>query len=155
MIQKLKLLKNTGKFYDFSAKGNGLDWHKNTFLFAPNAYGKSTLVNVFRSLRDNAPKIMRARKTVNASMTQEAIIIVDGVNHVFNGTKWDNPCQLLQIFDTNFINANILAQELQMNGEYGAIEREDGQQLAMVLAEKTGTYRTKSPSKARRDISRH
>lgn len=113
MIQKLKLLKNTGKFYDFSAKGIGLDWHKNTFLFAPNAYGKSTLVNVFRSLRDNAPQIMRARKTVNATTTQEAVVIVDGVNHVFNGTKWDNPCQVLHIFDTTFINANILAQEIE------------------------------------------
>lgn len=50
---------------------------------------------------------------------------------------------------------DFVGQELQMNGEYGAIEREDGQQLAMVLAEKTGTYRTKFPSKARRDISRH
>jgi len=85
MIQKVKLLKNTGKFYDFSAKGVGLDWQKNTFLFAPNAYGKSTLVNVFRSLRDNAPQIMRARKTVNATTTQEAVVIIDGVSHVFNG----------------------------------------------------------------------
>ena len=48
---------------------------------------------------------------------------------------------------------DFVGQELQMNGEYGAIVREDGQQLAMVLAEKTGTYRTKSPSKVRRDIS--
>lgn len=113
MIQKLKLLKSTGKFYDFNAKGNGLDWHKNTFLFAPNAYGKSTLVNVFRSLRDNAPQIMRARKTVNATTTQEAVVIVDGANHVFNGTKWDNPCPVLHIFDTTFINTNILAQEIE------------------------------------------
>jgi site-specific DNA-methyltransferase (adenine-specific) len=50
---------------------------------------------------------------------------------------------------------DFVGQELQMNGEYGSIEREDGQQLAMVLAEKTGAYRTKSPSKARRDNSRH
>lgn len=50
---------------------------------------------------------------------------------------------------------DFVGQELQMNGEYGAIEREDGQQLAMVLAETAGTYRTKSSSKARRDISRH
>jgi hypothetical protein len=50
---------------------------------------------------------------------------------------------------------NFVGQELQMNGEYGAIEPEDGQQLAMVLPEKAGTYRTKSPSKVRRDISHH
>ena len=72
MIQKLKLLKNTGKFYNFSAKGNGLDWHKNTFLFAPNAYGKSTLVNVFRSLRDNL-------KTINKQWDSKVSPIVEPV----------------------------------------------------------------------------
>jgi hypothetical protein len=41
-------------------------------------------------------------------------------------------------------------QELQMNGEHGSIEREDKQQLAMVLSEKATVYRTKSPSKSRR-----
>jgi DNA modification methylase len=38
-------------------------------------------------------------------------------------------------------------QELRMNGEYGSIEREDKQQLAIVLSEKAPIYRTKSPSK--------
>ena len=33
-------------------------------------------------------------------------------------------------------------QELQMNGEYGSIERAVKQQLAMVLAEKVVAYRT-------------
>ncbi len=41
-------------------------------------------------------------------------------------------------------------QELQMNGEYGSIERADKQQLAMTLAEKATTYRTKVPTKSRR-----
>jgi hypothetical protein len=44
-------------------------------------------------------------------------------------------------------------QELQMNGEYGSVEREDEQQLAMVLAEKTAAYRTKPSSKIRRNGS--
>ncbi len=49
MITKIKLLRKIGKFYDFSSSANALDWQKNTFVFAPNAYGKSTLVNVLRS----------------------------------------------------------------------------------------------------------
>ena len=44
MIFKVKLLKNVGKFYDYAAKGDGLDLHKNTFIFAPNAFGNSILV---------------------------------------------------------------------------------------------------------------
>ncbi len=113
MIQKVKLLKSTGKFYDFSAKGTGLDWHQNTFLFAPNAYGKSTLVNVFRSLRDNDPKIMRGRKTVNVQASPEAVIIIDGIDYRFNGARWTRACTAIKIFDFTFINTNILTQEIE------------------------------------------
>jgi wobble nucleotide-excising tRNase len=112
MINKAKRLKNIGKFYDFSAQANALDWHKNTFVFAPNAYGKSTLVNVLRALRDDDPKLIRARKTLGASAAPEAVIVIDGVNHYFNGTSWDKPFPAIQIFDAPFINANILAHEI-------------------------------------------
>jgi len=113
MITKVRRLKNIGKFYDFSAKGDGLDWHRNTFLYAPNAYGKSTLVNVCQSARDNNPKIIRARKTLGSVASPEAVIIIDGVNHVFNGTKWDKVCPAIQIFDVPFIYANILSHEIE------------------------------------------
>ncbi len=42
MITKVRRFKNIGKFYDFSEKANALDWHKNIFVFAPNAYGKTS-----------------------------------------------------------------------------------------------------------------
>ena len=48
---------------------------------------------------------------------------------------------------------DFVGQELQMNGEYGSVEREDEQQLAMVLAEQTAAYRTKPSSKIRRNGS--
>jgi hypothetical protein len=37
-----------------------------------------------------------------------------------------------------------------MNGDYGAVERQDEQQLAMVLAEQKVTYSTKPSAKRRR-----
>jgi site-specific DNA-methyltransferase (adenine-specific) len=40
--------------------------------------------------------------------------------------------------------------ELEMNGEYGSVDHEDGQQLSMVLAEKKVMYRTKASHKTRR-----
>jgi wobble nucleotide-excising tRNase len=113
MITKVKRLKYIGKFYDFSAQENALDWHKNTFVLAPNAYGKSTIVNVLRSLRKNDPKLIRARKTLGTVAPPEAVIVVDGTNHVFDGTKWDRPFQNFQIFDVPFIHTNILAQEIE------------------------------------------
>jgi wobble nucleotide-excising tRNase len=113
MITKIRRLKNIGKFYDFSAKGDGLDWQKNTFLYAPNAYGKSTLVSVCQSVRNNNPKIIYARKTLGSVTSPEAVIIIDGVNHVYNGRKWDKKCPDIQIFDMPFIHANILSNEIE------------------------------------------
>jgi wobble nucleotide-excising tRNase len=113
MITKIRRLKNIGKFYDYSTKGVGLDWHKNTFVIAPNAYGKSTLVDVFRSVRDNDPKVIRARRTLGSVASPEAVIIIDGENHVFNGTKWDKPYPAVQIFDVPFIHTNILSREIE------------------------------------------
>ena len=101
-----------GKFYDFSAKGNALDWHKNTFVLAPNAYGKSTLVNVLRSLCYNDPKLIHARKPLGAVAQSEAVIVIDGENHVFNGTQRNRPFSSIQIFDVPFIHSNILAHEI-------------------------------------------
>jgi hypothetical protein len=46
---------------------------------------------------------------------------------------------------------DFIGEELQMNGDYGSVEREDKQQLAMVLAEKKMTYRTKLSAKTRRN----
>ena len=113
MITKVKRIKNVGKFYDYSAKGDGLDWHKNTFLIAPNAYGKSTIVNLFRSLLHNEPKLIRARKTLGTVARAEAVIVIDGGNHVFNGSRWDKACPTIQIFDAPFIHANILSHEIE------------------------------------------
>jgi len=110
MITKIRRLKNIGKFYNHSTKGVGLDWPKNTFVIGPNAYGKSTLVDVFRSVRDNDPKVIRARRTLGSVASPEAVIIIDGENHVFNGTKWDNTYPAMQIFDVPFIHTNILSQ---------------------------------------------
>jgi site-specific DNA-methyltransferase (adenine-specific) len=42
-------------------------------------------------------------------------------------------------------------QELEMNGDYRTPEREDEQQLAMFLTEKSVAYKTEQPSKSRRN----
>jgi len=113
MITKIKHLKNIGKFYSYSTKGVGLDWHKNTFVIAPNAYGKSTLVDVFRSVRDNDPTVIQARRTLGSVASSEAVIIIDGEDHVFNGTKWDKTYPSMKFFDVPFIHTNILSHEIE------------------------------------------
>lgn len=137
MISKIRRLKNIGKFYDFSSNAKDLDWHKNTFVFAPNAYGKTTFVNVLRSLRDNDPKLIRSRKTLGAKASPEAVIAIGGVNHVFDGARWDKPYFDIQIFDAPFIHANILTHEIgheHKKSIHKIIIGEQGKKLAEELA---------------------
>lgn len=137
MITKAKRLKGIGKFYDFSASANELDWHKNTFVFAPNAYGKTTFVNVLRSLRENDPKLIRARKTLGATVNPEAVIMMASGSHFFNGTRWDRPCPDIQIFDSPFIQANILTHEIgheHKKNIHKIIIGEQGKKLAEELS---------------------
>ena len=142
MITKAKRLQNIGKFYDFSSGANDLDWHRNTFIFAPNAYGKTTFVNVLRSLRDNDSKLIRSRKTLGDMGDQKAVIVIDGVNHVFNGSRWENPYHDIQIFDAPFIQSNILTHEIgheHKKNIHKIIIGEQGKNLAGELAAlKTG-----------------
>ena len=147
MITKAKRLRSIGKFYDFSSSANDLDWHKNTFVFAPNAYGKTTFVNVLRSLRDNDPKLIRARKTLGATANPEAVIVIAGGNHVFNGTRWDKPYPDIQIFDSPFIHANIFTHEIgheHKKNIHKIIIGEQGKKLAEELSALKTKEKTKS-----------
>lgn len=113
MITKVRRIKNIGKFYDYASSGVGLDWHRNTFFIAPNAYGKSTLVNICRSMREGDPKLILGRKTLGSTDHSGVVITVDGTNHVFDGTKWDKTCPCISIFDAPFIHENILSYEIE------------------------------------------
>jgi wobble nucleotide-excising tRNase len=137
MITKVKRLKNIGKFYGFSSSANDLEWHKNTFVFAPNAYGKTTFVNVLRSLRENDPKLIHSRKTLGTTANPEAVIVIAGVTHVFNGSRWDRPYPDVHIFDAPFIQANILTHEIgheHKKSIHKIIIGEQGRKLAEELA---------------------
>jgi len=147
MITKCKRIKNVGKFYDYSAKGDGLDWHKNTFLFAPNAYGKSTLVNVLRSLRENDPKIIWGRKTLGTLAAPEAVIVIDDAPYVFNRTRWDRPFPHIQIFDAPYIHANILAHEIEHEHRKNSYKIIIGAK-GIILAEELASLKAKEKGKS-------
>ena len=91
-----------------------MEWRGNTFILAPNAYGKSTLVNILKSLRDRDPKPIRARRTLGCSGDSEAVVIVDSANRVYTGTDWDKAYPCIQVFDVPYIQENILSREIEL-----------------------------------------
>jgi wobble nucleotide-excising tRNase len=105
VITKVRHLKSIGRFYNLSSNGCEIEWGKQALVFAPNAYGKSTLVSVSHSLRDNNPSLVRARKTPGAKEHPEATITVDAAARVFSGTGWNKSVPSIQVFNEPFIHA--------------------------------------------------
>ncbi|MCP5461988.1 MAG: hypothetical protein H7A34_02250 [bacterium] len=117
MIKKIKVLKNIGKFYNFSSSANELDLSKNTILYAHNGYGKSTLVAVLKSLAGDRPEYILGRKTLGTTEPSKAVIAFETKEvYVFNNNKWDPPLlgkNKILIFDSEFIENNIYTNTIE------------------------------------------
>ena len=63
-IGRIKGIKNIGAFANFQ-NGSSLGFEKLTFIYGLNTYGKTTLADIFESLKSNNPEIIYSRKTRN------------------------------------------------------------------------------------------
>lgn len=110
MIKKIIKIKGVGKFANYSLQATS-SWNgelsKTNIIYAENAAGKTTLSDIFRSLRDNNLKIMKARKTIGSTDDQEIEILTDSGKKTFMGNKWNSVLENIEIFDIFFVNENI------------------------------------------------
>ena len=61
-IGRIKEIRNVGTFADF--ENGSLGFEKLTFIYGFNTYGKTTLADIFHSLKSNDSEIIRSRKTI-------------------------------------------------------------------------------------------
>ena len=108
MIKKIKTIKNVGKFKHFSETDDAISFGKNTFIFAKNTQGKSTLGAILKSLTTNNPDYIVGRKTFNSTV-QNVAIEIDS-DYVFN-TAW-NKNYKIKIFDSDYILENVYSNDL-------------------------------------------
>lgn len=112
MIHKIERLNCIGKFRCYSASGD-VAFKKLTLVYADNGSGKTTLTSVLRSANQNAPEIIRRRKTTNLTSVQGAQIVQRNLgvdtHHTFNATGWTNVFPNIEIFDIHFVNQNIFS----------------------------------------------
>lgn len=113
MIKRIKSIRQLGLFSSFP-NGGSLEWKKLTFIFGFNAFGKSTLCDIFKSLGRNDCTIIQKRKTIpNDSITQKIVLSVqDGTQEkdlMFESNSWHNNCiaEKLEVFDSTFIHDNV------------------------------------------------
>ena len=111
-IGRIKEIKNIGAFADFK-NGSSLGFKKLTFIYGFNTYGKTTLSDIFQSLKSDDPQIIYSRKTIPIQANSQKIILTqkDQIENEiqFKNNQWDenNLRFHIEIFGTDFINKNL------------------------------------------------
>jgi len=170
-IKRIKKIQNVGAFSSFNT-GGSLEFEKLTFIYGLNTYGKTTLADIFQSLKSNNPEIISSRKTiyktVNKTISEQEKeqlqeIILSEKNQSekeinFKNGKWDknNLHSNIEVFSTGFIDKNLftgLTIERQNKesftrfilGEQGVKLAEDIQNKKQAIGQKKKLLNEKCP----------
>lgn len=115
MLKRIKEIKNIGVFSNFS-NGASIGLEKINFIYGLNTYGKTTLTDIFLSLKNNDSSIITSRKTIPKVSYEQKVTLSIQENHgptekdlLFKGGCWSNNTisKHIEIFGTEFIHKNI------------------------------------------------
>ncbi len=109
MLEKINYIKNIGIFKDYSLnrkKHGDVKFSKINIIYGKNGSGKSTIVEILRSLREDNADIIKGRKSIVTSSNQIANIKIDNDIYVFNG-RWNKTYTNIEIFDQQYVHENI------------------------------------------------
>lgn len=144
-IGRIKEIKNIGTFANFS-NGASLGFEKLTFIYGFNTFGKTTLTDIFQSLKHSDAQIIQSRKTIPQQNSQQKVLFTEKntteSDVKFENNIWSNNSisNNLEIFGTDFIHKNIftgLAIERSNKENFTQfVLGEQGVNLAREIAEK-------------------
>ncbi|MEE9363097.1 MAG: AAA family ATPase [Cellulophaga sp.] len=145
-ISSIKEIKNIGTFADFP-NGSSFRFEKLTFIYGYNTFGKTTLTDIFQSLKNNAPELLSSRLTIPQIPPPQkvSLSIKEGQSEktlVFQNNCWgqNNISNYIEIFGTDFIHKNLftgysIERENKKNFTQFILGN-DGVQLAKNIADK-------------------
>jgi len=161
-IKRIKEIKNIGTFASFT-NGASVGFEKLTFIYGFNTFGKTTLADIFQSLKNDDKSIILERKTIPEIGTSQKVTISAIENEtnedeiIFNG-EWsaNQISKHLEVFGTDFIHKNVFTgltfQRSNKENLTNFILGDQGVQLAekirnkkQTLGEKKKDLREKTP----------
>src|ERR1043166_2926225 len=116
MIRRINKLKNVGRFGELASDpGNQGEVDKLSVIYAPNAGGKTTLCDVFRSLGENKPEYLSGRKRFGSSSPIEIELLLPGSpagKASFQNGNWTieptgTSAPRMMIYDDRFVADNV------------------------------------------------
>lgn len=117
MIRRINKLKNVGRFAELRSQGgNQHEFAKVNVIYAPNACGKTTLCDVFRSLGSGKLDFILGRKRFGSTTAIEIEILLHGSptpKAVFAPAGWKleptgSSVQKTLVYDDRFVADNVL-----------------------------------------------
>jgi len=112
-ISRIKEIINIGTFANFT-NGGSLGFEKLTFIYGLNTFGKSTLADIFQSLKINNGSIILRRKTIPEIISAQKVKLAIKENpsekeYIFQNDSWDNNINPnhLEVFGADFISNNV------------------------------------------------
>lgn len=134
MLQKIISIKDTGRFQN-SADGTDTTLRKQSFIFAANGHGKTTICSILRSAKSGDPSHILGRARLGATLPPTVDLLIEKAGKItFNGTTWNGTLPNIAIFDQVYVTENIHAGDVvdtdQKQGLYRVIVGQNGVQLA-------------------------
>ncbi|EJN29846.1 hypothetical protein PMI35_02300 [Pseudomonas sp. GM78] len=116
MLKRIRLIQNVGRFRECAPPK--IEFGPITFIYGLNTYGKSTLGDIFSSLRTSDTSIIKARTTIPSDSTPQKIELSfagesqpETIVRYANG-EWSRnfPSELsLHVFDDGFYHKNLFS----------------------------------------------
>lgn len=118
-IKRIKEITNVGTYKNFIT-GGGKEFKELTLIYGLNTYGKTTLIDIFQSLKDNEPSLINNRKTIpNVNEEQKITLSVSEKNGreekiFFQKSMWNksNYLDKIEIFGEDFIDKNLFTHSI-------------------------------------------
>jgi len=114
MIKRIKTISQVGTFSDVNCASFCFD--KSTIIYGLNTYGKSTLCDIFQSLSQDNPELIKNRKTIPQDSQPQKIEISVSEDLestetpiLFENGRWqaNTTKEHLEVFDQSFIHNNV------------------------------------------------
>jgi len=146
MLNKIISVQRIGRFAQSASTPNP-NFKKNNLVFAPNAYGKTTICAILRSLSSGDPNPIIGRKRLGSTEPSKVEILFDNTLVKFENNGWSDPKTNLSIFDEEFIQQNVYSgNAVDLNNRralYRIIVGKDGVELAEKEKELTEKLKAK------------
>ena len=109
MLQRISKIKNVGVFKEYSLdeeKHGNVKFSKTNIVYGENSSGKSTLVGILKSIRNNDSEIIEGRLSIGNTNKPSIELLINDTNYLFDN-NWNKLYPKISIFDQDYINENI------------------------------------------------